>query len=256
MRTQLFAVLTALSACSCASFNGNGLPGLRGEKVSRALAVLPQDRGQAGILSFRIENGAHAGQHRCEALGRGLTSRTPMPGWIKSRIGQATVYYAPMDVANGATVPGIYDLRNITPQDTEIVLLDRSEHLAGAADILARIKSPDSRPKPYRSGAWMHWYSRLNSAVPIDMLWSEDYAPSGERRPYGRSGFAIHTDQWEDPQRRADPANAGRPELTDFRFRDTNGCLKVRPACLELLNEFVSEQAALGRRVQCEVRQK
>jgi hypothetical protein len=250
-------ILLTLSACSCASFKGlDGATGLAGEPVSRALAVLPKDRGQAGTIEFLIEAGPHAGLHRCQALGRGLTAPAPKPGWIESRIGKTVVYYAPMDVPDGATMPGIYDLRNITPRDYEITWLDKPEAPAADADILARIKSPDARPKPYRSGAWKHWYSRLNSAVPIDMLWSAEYSRGRYPGPYGRSGFAIHTDQWEDPERRLDPAYAGRPELEDFRFRDTNGCLKVRPACLELLNEFVAEQAAKGRRVQCEVRQR
>jgi hypothetical protein len=185
-------------------------------------------------------------------------------------------------------VPGIYDLRNITPATYEIELLDKPGELAEAQDILERIKSPNAASKPYYSGVFKHWYSRLNRALPIDMLWSEVYqagsqgagrpvferrpeaagpeaaarlakqlsrSPNYYRGPYGRSGFAIHTDQWEDPDRLSDPAYAGKPELRDFRFRDTNGCLKVRPACLELLDEFVSEQAGQGRRVQVEVRE-
>ena len=150
MRAQFLALLAALTGCSCAPFKElDGVAGLRGETVSRALAVLPKDRGQAGTLSFRIEGGAHAGRHRCEVLGRGLTSSTAQPGWLRSRIGKAVVYYAPMDAPDGATVPGIYDLRNITPESYEIELLDDPQPLAGAKDILARIKSPDSRPKPF-----------------------------------------------------------------------------------------------------------
>ncbi|MCX5794779.1 MAG: hypothetical protein NTY77_04725 [Elusimicrobia bacterium] len=280
-------LLFALAACSCAPWPGiNGMAGLRGEAVSRALAVLPKDRGQAGTLSFRIETGPHAGLHRCEVLGRGLTSPEPKPDWVKTRIGKAVVYYAPMDVPDGATVPGVYDLRNITPQQYEIELLDKPE--SKDQDIVDRIKSPDSKPKPYYSGVFKHWYSRRNLAAPIDLIWSEAYqagsqgegrpvferrpepsapesaarlakqlarAPDYYRGPYGRSGFAIHTDQWEDRDRLFDPAYAGKPEVKDFRFRDTNGCLKVRPACLELLDEFVSEQAGKGRRVQVEVRE-
>ena len=124
--------------------------------------------------------------------------------------------------------------------------------------------------------------------MPIDMVWAEDYqafsqgagVPVFERRsladspqararqakqlarnaryyygPFGRTGWAIHTDQWDDPQRGLDPAYAGRPELSNFLFRDTNGCVKVRPDCLALLNLFVDEQSGKKRRVQCEVRE-
>ena len=71
--------------------------------------------------------------------------------------------------------------------------------------------------------------------------------------PYGRYGFAVHTDRWEDPGRLADPKYAGRPERTDFRWRDTSGCVKLRPACLELLNKFIAEQKGQKRRALLEV---
>ena len=71
--------------------------------------------------------------------------------------------------------------------------------------------------------------------------------------PYGRHGFAVHTDRWETPERLADPKYEGRPEKADFRWRDTNGCVKLRPGCLELLNEFIAEQEGKKRRVLLEV---
>lgn len=264
----------------------NGMRGLGGEQVSRALVLLPEDRTKSGIVSFELEDGPEAGVYQCEALGRGLTSTEPKPGWRRGDIGGRTVYYAPMEAEGGATVPGVYDVRNIVPEEYEMELLNRAADLKGEEDVLARIQGSGRRPR--FSGVWKHWYSRLNSAVPIDMTWSERYQrhsqgagrPVFERRPepkdeaarlrqakqlsrdkryfrgpYGRYGFANHTDRWDDPGRMEDPSFAGRPELSDFRFRDTNGCLKVRADCLELLNKFVAEQSRKGRRVQYDVRE-
>jgi hypothetical protein len=189
-----------------------------------------------------------------------------------------------MDAPNGATVPGIYDARNITSETYDIELLNTSVDLRGEETLLARLAGSDGKPKPYYSGVWKHWYSKTNDAEPIDMIWSKRYQPLSQgaalpvyaqssstptavslkqlrhdpnyyHGPYGRSGFALHTDRWEDPDRIKDPAYAGRPELSDFRFRDTNGCVKVRPACLLLLNEFVDEQSRRKRHVQLEVRE-
>ncbi|HAM34632.1 MAG TPA: hypothetical protein DCP85_01730 [Elusimicrobia bacterium] len=266
----------------------NAQRGLEGEKISRVLVLLPKDRAKAGVISFEIEEGPAAGIYQCEALGRGVTSREPRAGWLRGVIGGATVYYAPMASEDGAALPGIYDLRNISPREYEIELLNKPEELGGDADIAARIANPDGSPKARFSGVWKHWYSRTNQAMPIDMVWAEDYqafsqgagVPVFERRsladspqararqakqlarnaryyygPFGRTGWAIHTDQWDDPQRGLDPAYAGRPELSNFLFRDTNGCVKVRPDCLALLNLFVDEQSGKKRRVQCEVRE-
>ncbi|MFA5138609.1 MAG: methyltransferase domain-containing protein [Elusimicrobiota bacterium] len=243
--------------------------------ASRALVLLPKDKAQAGAIDFRIEEGPNAGVHRCEALGRGLTALEERPGWIKSSIDGQTIYYAPMDMEGGATIPGIYDVRNISPDLYEIEFLNQPEE-----DTLARVKSPDRLPKPYYSAVWTHWYSRTNQAMPVDMVWAEGPFPAYEKRPeprtraeaerrarqlakspsyyegpFGRYGFANHTDRWDDPDRKDDPRFRGRPELKDFRWRDTNGCLKVRPDCLALLNEFIEEQSRKGRRVQYDVRE-
>ena len=66
-----------------------------GKKVSRALLLLPPDRGNTGVLNFEIEAGSRAGVYQCEALGRGVTSLEPKPGWTRGLIGAATIYYAP-----------------------------------------------------------------------------------------------------------------------------------------------------------------
>ena len=94
-----------------------------GGAVSRALLLLPNDRARAGVINFEIESGSRAWVYQCEALGRGLTSTGHVAGWQRSLAGSATVYYAPKDLSDGATVPGVYDLRNISPSLYEISLL-------------------------------------------------------------------------------------------------------------------------------------
>jgi hypothetical protein len=276
--------LTAALRSRAATLGLNGIPSSAGASVSRALVLLPSDRAQAGVVSFELEEGPDAGPHQCEALGRGVTSRSERAGWVRGVIAGTTVYYAPMTEPDGASVPGVYDAGLISPERCEVELLNSPADLAHDADTKARVASKSSGRKPCYSGVWKHWYSRTNAAVPIDLRWSEtengSERPVFERRPeaasaaaksrmakqlsrdpryyvgpYGRSGFALHTDRWEDPERLNDPSYAGKYESRDFRFRDTNGCVKVRPACLLLLDEFVSEQERLGRRVQFELRE-
>ena len=260
----------------------NGIEGLKGRKVSRALVLLPRDRSRAGVINFEIEAGPEAGIYQCEILGRGETSTVPKPGWQGGLIDGATIYYAPQDITDGATIPGVYDARNISPDKYEIAALGKSEDLAGEEEFLTAIKNPDGQPKPHFSAVYKHWYNKGSAAVPVDLLWAPAYNPAGpkyfERRPapsspeaqarqklqlshnpryyygpYGRSGFAVHTDRWDSPERQADPRYAARRELSDFRFRDTSGCLKLRPACLLKLNHFIANQEQLGRQVQLEV---
>ena len=116
----------------------NGLPGPKGGKVSKALLLLPRDRARAGALSFEIETGKQAGVYQCEALGRGLTSSEPKPRWPGGFIGDTAIYYAPKEIADGVTVPGVYDLRNISPELYEIVFLNKPEDLAGEEGVVAR----------------------------------------------------------------------------------------------------------------------
>lgn len=258
---------------------------LKGATISRALLLLPNDRAQAGVINFEIEAGARAGVYQCEALGRGLTSLEPHAGWKSGLIAGVTIYYAPQTEADGATAPGVYDLRNISPETYELALIARPD----AGDMVpAAVLAPDGKPKPYFSGIWGNWYPRAASVMPVDLVWAEGFqagtqgagvpvferrgkssSPAGAARqaaqlahnpryyygPYGRSGFAVHTDHWDDAAKLADPEYSGRPEAKDFRYRDTSGCVKLRPACLALLNEFIAEQAALGRRVQLEARE-
>jgi hypothetical protein len=274
--------LTAALRGRAADLGLNGLPGLNGGTVSRALVLLPHDRSNAGVISFRIEKGQDAGVWQCEVLGRGDTSYNPRPGWTRGLINGTTIYYAPGSMPDGATLPGVYDLRNITRETYELVTLDRPAELAGEDEFLAKVKNPDGAPKPYFSAVYSHWYNKGSAAVPVDLMWDEAYNPDGpkvtERRsrpsspeaaarqaaqlahnpryyygPYGRSGWAVHTDRWDAPERAADPRYAARPELKDFRFRDTSGCLKLRPGCLRKLNEFITDQEVLGRKVQLEV---
>lgn len=265
----------------------NGLPATGGRTISRALLLLPADRSQPGTLTFEIDGGSRAGIYQCEALGRGATSREEHTGFFKGLIDGATIYYAPMTEKNGATIPGVYDLRNISPEKYEIAFLGQPPDPAKEARLLAAVTG-DGKPKPHFSSVWRHWYPPEYSVMPVDMIWAEDsqygtqgagvplferrpstgtpeegarletqleHDPAYYRGPYGRSGFAVHTDRWESAERQSAPEYAGRPELTDFRWRDTSGCVKLRPACLELFNEFVSEQERLGRRPQLEVRQ-
>ena len=259
--------------------------GLNGrDKTSRALLLLPRDRTGAGALTFEIEGGARAGLYQCEALGRGLTAPEPRPRWVEGLIGSATVYYAPKDMSGGATVPGVYDLRNISPERYDIAFLNKPEE-----ELLARTARPAKTPKKVKrlySAVWSHWYPAGSPAVPVDMTWAEDAQagsqgegvpvfelpaaalkpeeatararqlasnPKYYKGPYGRHGFAVHTDRWEEPARLADPRYEGRQEKADFRWRDTSGCVKLRPGCLELLNEFIREQEGKKRRVLLEV---
>jgi len=264
-----------------------GLNGFKakGVPVSRALLLLPTDRAQAGVISFEIEAGTRAGVYQCEALGRGLTSLEPHAGWRSGLISGVTIYYAPQDQGDGATVPGVYDLRNISPETYELALIAKPD----AEDMVpAAVLAPDGKPRKYFSGIWGNWYPRAAAVMPVDLVWAEGWqagtqgagVPFFERRgkpsspasaarqaaqlahnpryyygPYGRTGFAVHTDHWDDAAKLADPEFSGRPEGKDFRYRDTSGCVKLRPGCLALLNEFISEQAALGRRVQLEARE-
>jgi len=259
--------------------------GLNGKnKTSRALLLLPRDRSGAGALSFEIEKGERAGIYQCEALGRGETAREPREQWESGLIGGATIYYVPMRLPGGATVPGVYDIRNISPEIYDVHFLNQADEA-----LLARTARPKKTPKKVKrrfSAVWSHWYPKNSLAVPVDMLWAADAQtgsqgqgvpvferppqgltpeqgslrarqlsadPGYYRGPYGRHGFAVHTDRWEDPERLGDPAYEGRPEKHDFRWRDTSGCVKLRPACLELFNEFIAEQEGKRRRVQLEV---
>jgi hypothetical protein len=278
------AELTAELRAKVKTLGLNGLKA-KGAPVSRALLLLPQDRAQAGVINFEIESGIRAGVYQCEALGRGLTSLEPHAGWRSGLIDGVTIYYAPQNEADGATVPGVYDLRNISPETYDLALIDKPD----AEDMVpAAVLAPDGKPRPYFSGIWGNWYPRAAVVMPVDMVWAEDSqagtqgagVPFFERRgksssvagaarqaaqlahnpryyygPYGRAGFAVHTDHWDDAAKLADPKYSGRPEAKDFRYRDTSGCVKLRPACLALLNVFISEQAALGRRVQLEARE-
>ena len=257
-----------------------------GGPVSRALLLLPNDRARAGVLNFELEAGTHAGVYQCEALGRGITSTAPVDGWQWGKIGTTTVFYAAEDVTDGATVPGVYDLRNISPETYQIALLGKAASPEETAAILGPGYKPGEKKK-FFSAVWRSWYPETGGVMPVDLVWAADSqkgsqgeeTPYFERRPkaegaasaarqanqlahnpkyyfgpHGRAGFAVHSDRWEDAARRADPAVAGRPELADFRWRDTNGCVKLRPGCLALFNEFITEQGALGRRVQLEIR--
>jgi len=265
----------------------NGIDGLDGEKISRAVALLPRDRGGAGVIVFEIERGTDKGVHRCEALGRGLTSLEPRAGWIRGTVredgGRAvTIYYAPQDESDGATVPGIYDLKNMRPADYKIHLLD--DNLAGEEPLLRKLSGTDEDARPFYTGAWLDWYPRdprYADLAPIDMVWSDRYQalsqgagvpvfersgsyknpeqikrkPDYYRGPYGRSGTAIHTDRWDDPGAAPDPKTAADGRSRSFLYRSTWGCLKVRADCNLLLNAFVDEQSAEGRRVQLDVRE-
>ncbi len=264
----------------------NGLAGPGGGKVSKALLLLPNDRAQAGIINFELEAGTRAGVYQCEALGRGITSTAPADGWQWGFIGGTKIFYAPEDFSDGATVPGVYDLRNISPARYELSFLGKPgtpEEDAG----LPAAEGKKGKKKKFFSAVWRNWYPAAGGIMPVDLVWAPDSQAGTqgegvsyfERRPtpssaaskarqaaqlahnpkyyfgpHGRSGFAVHTDRWEDELKKADPKNAGRPELTDFRWRDTNGCVKLRPGCLALLNKFIDEQSALGRRVQLEIR--
>lgn len=264
----------------------NGLPGPAGGKVSRALLLLPNDRAQAGIINFELEAGSRAGVYQCEALGRGITSTAPADGWQWGFIGGTKIFYAPEDFPDGATVPGVYDLSNISPARYELSFLGKP----GTPEEDAGVPVADgkkNKKKKFFSAVWRNWYPAAGGIMPVDLVWAAESqagtqgegVPYFERRtaasgaaskarqaaqlahnpkyyfgPHGRSGFAVHTDRWEDELKKADPKNAGRPELSDFRWRDTNGCVKLRPGCLALLNKFIDEQSALGRRVQLEIK--
>jgi len=265
--------------------------GLNGVKtssgtVSRALLLLPNDRSRPGVINFELGKGKLAGVYQCEALGRGVTSTSPSAGWPSGMIGGTTVYYLPPDQTNGATVPGVYDLRNISPETYEIDLLGRGVTPEAASDILGKNYDPAAKKK-YFSAAFRDWFPAGTGVMAVDLMWAEGWqagtqgegVPYFERRPepsseasrirqgkqlshnpkyyfgpYGRAGFAVHTDRWEDPARIAESGAAGRPEPADFRWRDTDGCVKLRPGCLQLFNAFVAEQERLGRRVQLEIK--
>jgi hypothetical protein len=265
----------------------NGLAGLNGETVSKAVALFPKDRALPGVVVFELESGPHRGVQRCEALGRGRTSSTPKEGWTRADVrepgGRRTpIYYAPETAEGGATLPGIYELRNIRPKDYQIKVLNKD--VAGDEALLRRLTEGGDQQKPYYSGVWKTWFPRdprYADVVPVDLMWSEAYqatsegaglpvyeSPSPDKDPeqvrhnpryyfgpYGRTGFAVHTDRWSDPETAADPARASTDEARSFLFRNTNGCVKVRPDCLQLLNAFIDEQTAKGRRVLLDVRE-
>ena len=269
------------------SLNLNGIKGLNGDTVSRALALFTEDRARAGVITFEIEEGAFKGIHQCEALGRGITSTAPVSGWIAGVVrepdGRETgIFYAPKEKGDGATLPGIYDLRNIRPSEYKIKLFGGDT--ADREELLKRLSGPDEDKRPFYTGAWASWYPRdprYAGMVPVDMIWSARYqglsqsagVPVFERAgikkdpeqigknpdyysgPYGRSGTAIHTDRWDDPQTAADPKLSGKNEFRSFLFRDTEGCLKLRPDCLSLVNAFIDEQSKKRRLVQLEVRE-
>ncbi|HCC47971.1 MAG TPA: hypothetical protein DEQ38_07655 [Elusimicrobia bacterium] len=275
--------LTSGLRARLATLGRNGLPGPAGGKVSRALLLLPRDRARPGALSFQLEKGKRAGLYQCEALGRGITGKEPRPRWKEGLIAGVTIYYTPKDMSGGATVPGVYDLLNISPERYDLHFFGKPED---APKLKARDKKMKKGEKRLFSAVWPHWYPSGAKVMPVDMLWAADSQAGSQGQgvpvfdippqeltaeesilrarqlaanpryytgPYGRYGFAVHTDRWEDLKRIIDPAVAGRPEISDFRWRDTNGCVKLRPACLKLLNKFIDEQEELGRRVQLEV---
>lgn len=265
----------------------NGLNGVDGEAISKAVAIFPRAKELPGVIVFEIESGSSRGIHACEAIGRGKTELEPHPGWRSGVIKEAdgrktTIYYAPADIEGGATIPGIYELRNIRPDKYELKFLNKD--MTGAEDLIKRLGTDKPQEKPYYSGIWKTWYprdSRYVDIAPVDMIWSERYQPQSASAnlpvteyqgadknpeqirhnpryyfgPYGRSGFAIHTDRWSDAETAADPKMATKNELRSFLFRDTNGCVKVRPDCLMLINTFIDEQSAQGRRVLLDVRE-
>ena len=286
-RDSLRPLLTEGLRKRLGSMGLNGIKGLDGDTVSRAVALFTEDRARAGVIAFEIEEGAYRGIHQCEALGRGLTSTVTVSGWISGLVRESdgretNIFYAPKEVGDGATLPGIYALRNIRPSEYKIKLIngDRS----GEAELVKRLSSPDEDMRPFYTGAWASWYPhdpRYAEMVPVDMIWSVRYqglsqsagVPVFERvginkdpeqigknpryysGPYGRYGTAIHTDRWDDAQTAADPALSVRNEFRSFLFRDTEGCLKLRADCLSLMNAFIDEQSQKGRLVQLEVRE-
>ena len=265
----------------------DGVKGLDGERISKAVALFPKRRELPGVLAFEIESGPFQGAHRCEALGRGKTSSTPMDGWTRAVISEpdgrkTVIYYAASSAYGGATIPGLYELRNISPKDYSIKFLNKD--VAGDEELVRRMTGSDQKSKPYFSGVWKTWYPRdprYADVVPVDMIWSEPYQPmsqgaglpihestEGEKDPeqthknpryyfgpYGRGGFAVHTDRWGDAEAASDPERAATDEFRSFLFRDTNGCVKVWPDCLQLLNVFIDEQSGKGRRVLLDVRE-
>ncbi|MBI4387374.1 MAG: hypothetical protein HY551_08315 [Elusimicrobia bacterium] len=265
----------------------NDLPGLDGNRVSRAVLLLSKDRARAGVLTFELDNGPDKGIHQCEALGRGTTALSPKPGWtrgvIKEPDGRRTpIYYAPQEEENGVTIPGIYELQNIRPDDYKLRLLNKD--LSGEEELVRRLSSPDEDKKPFFSGVSKTWYPRdprYAKVVPVDMLWSERYQPQSQGAdfpvyerpgvkkdpdqlranpryyfgPFGKFGTAIHTDRWDDPQTAADSRLSAKDEFRNFLFRDTQGCVKLHPDCLRLLNAFIDGQRAKKRVVQLDVRE-
>lgn len=284
-KTSLRPVLTENIRKKTSSLGLNGLKAPDGAAISRAVVLLRKDRAAAGVITFEIESGTDKGIHQCEALGRGATSFTPKPGWLPGTVREADgreteIFYAPKDETGGATIPGVYDLRNIRPSEYKIKLLNQDT--AGEEELPGRLTSSGADDKRLYTGVWKHWYPRdprYADTVPVDMVWSSRYQdlsqgagvpmferpdvkkdPEQARRdpgyysgPYGRYGFAIHTDRWDDAATAQEEQTAAKNEFRSFLFRDTSGCVKVHPDCLRLINFFVDEQAAKGRAVQLEV---
>jgi hypothetical protein len=111
---------------------------------------------------------------------------------------------------------------------------------------------------------WSAKYQRFSQGAGIPIYERTDLKKDPEQvsrnpiyysGPYGRYGTAIHTDRWDDAATALNAKSAARNEFRSFLFRDTWGCLKVRPDCLLLINAFVDEQTAKGRAVQLEIRE-
>lgn len=286
-RDSLRPALTAGIRQRTGTLGLNGIKGFDGENISRVIALFTEDRARAGVITFEIEGGADSGIHQCEALGRGATALEPKPGWISGTVrepdGRETaIFYAPKENPEGATQPGIYDLRNMRPTEYKIKFLNPD--ISGEEELAARLRSPDEDGKPSFTGVWKHWYPRdprYSDLAPVDMAWSVKYQrfsqgagtpvfelpyikkdpdqvsrnPLYYAGPNGRYGMAIHTDRWDDQSTALDEQKAARNEFRSFLFRDTSGCVKVRPDCLMLINRFIDEQTAKERAVQLEVRE-
>ncbi len=253
--------------------------GLGKDKTKSYVSVLlPQNRIDAGVATFEIEQGPWAGVHQCETLGRGESTYddklnvTSYKGYLEK---------------GGATPPGIYRAYNITSADFEIRMFGTNNNLPAEHfhEIMGTKNSNLSKHR-YATNIGKHWFDERSATElglateeatynsrksnPLDLMW-ETHSPGSKQFPVEFDGVEVRLPGRYMPNSTLGPMVAEgqsrfglaahsyhREFMKDedpFNQKNTGGCLKFRHDCLILLAEFVDQEKQKGRAVFFDVRE-